>query len=96
MGPDVSYIPYAKSSKKQTGNIIPLTQFEEGNLSSENCNNAESGDESNDDSIMPTILSEEEMDAMDSGNESDHESMYTEMLEDICDISQPHPKVNRR
>ena len=31
----VSYIPYATSSKKQTGDIIMFTQFEEGNLLSE-------------------------------------------------------------
>ena len=29
---DVSYIPYATSSKGKTGNIITFTQFEEGGL----------------------------------------------------------------
>ena len=47
--------------------------------------NAESGDESDDDSIMPPILSEEEMDAMDSGNKSDNDLISTEMLENIRD-----------
>ena len=45
---------------------------------------------------MPPLVSEEEMDAMDSGNESDDEPMYTEMLEDICDGSQYHMSVNSR
>ena len=30
------------------------------------------------------------------GDESDHDSMFTEMLEDICDGSQYHPSVNMR
>ena len=33
---------------------------------------------------------------MDYGDESDDEPMYTEMLEEIFDGSQSHPKVNRR
>ena len=36
------------------------------------------------------------MDAMDSGDESDHEPVSSEMLEDIRDGSQSHPNVNRR
>ena len=36
------------------------------------------------------------MDAMDSGDDSDHDPISTEMLEDICDGSQSHPNVNRR
>ena len=35
------------------------------------------------------------MDAMDYGDESDDYPIYTEMLEDICDGSQSHPKVNK-
>ena len=30
--PDVSYKPYATSSREQTGYIITFTQFEEGNI----------------------------------------------------------------
>ena len=45
---------------------------------------------------MPPILSLEELDLLDSGDESDYKSMCTEMLEDICDVSQSHPDVNRR
>ena len=33
---------------------------------------------------------------MDSGGESDHDLISTEMLEDISDRSQTHPNVNRR
>ena len=35
------------------------------------------------------------MDAMDSGDESYHDIISTEMLEDIRDGSQTHPNVNR-
>ena len=45
---------------------------------------------------MPPLLSEEEMYVMDSGNESDDDPISTEMLEDIFDVSQSHPNVNRR
>ena len=33
---------------------------------------------------------------MNSGDESDHDIISTDMLEDICDGSQTHPNVNRR
>ena len=36
------------------------------------------------------------MDAMTSGDESDHDLISTEMLGEICDGSQTHPNVNRR
>ena len=32
MRPEVTYNPYATSSKEQTGDIITFTQFEEGNI----------------------------------------------------------------
>ena len=60
-----------------------FTQFEEGNssyeinLPFETRNNAEKGDKSDEDSIMPPLLSKKEMDAMDSGDESDHDPIYT-------------------
>ena len=44
---------------------------------------------------MPPLISEEEMDAMDSGDESDDEPMSTDILEDIRDGSQSHPSINR-
>ena len=36
------------------------------------------------------------MDAMSSCDESDTEHMFTNMLEDIYDVSQSHPSINRR
>ena len=38
MRKSVSYTPYATSSRKETGNIIKFTQFEEGNGLSETRN----------------------------------------------------------
>ena len=36
------------------------------------------------------------MDMMDSGDESDDDPIFMEILEDIHDGSQSHPRVNRR
>ena len=35
------------SLKEQTGDVITFAHFEEGNILTETCNNAESGDKSN-------------------------------------------------
>ena len=80
MSPDVTYTHYAISSKEKAGNIIMFAQFEEGNLWSEICGNAESGDNSDDNPIIPSLLSKEEIDAMDLGDESEDEPMSKEML----------------
>ena len=53
----MAYTPYATSSIEQTGVITMFTQFEEGNLLSETCNDVESSDKSDDDSIIPPLLS---------------------------------------
>ena len=45
---------------------------------------------------MLPLISEEEIDVMDSGDESDHDPISTEVLGDIHDIGQSHPNVNRR
>ena len=45
---------------------------------------------------MPPLLSKEEMDAMDYGDESDHDIISTEIREDNRDVSQSRPKVNKR
>ena len=74
MCPDVKYTPCATSSKEKTGDIITFAQFEEGDILTKTRNDAESND---DDSIMPLILSKEDMDAMDSGYESDHDLIFT-------------------
>ena len=36
------------------------------------------------------------MENLDSSDESDHDLISTEMLQDICDGSQTHPNVNKR
>ena len=40
------------------------------------------------------MMSEQEMDSMNPGDESDHDLISTEMLEDIRDGSQTHPNDN--
>ena len=52
MRPAGTYNPYATSSKEQAGNVIIFAQFEEGNILTETRNYAESGDESDNESIM--------------------------------------------
>ena len=54
----VTYTTCATSSREQTGDIITFTHFEEGDLLSETRNNAESCGKSNDDPIIPPLLSE--------------------------------------
>ena len=71
-------------------------QFEDRNLLSEYHNGTESGDKSDGDPTLPTLINEDEIDEMLSGNESDAELMSTDMLEDICDGSQYHPSINMR
>ena len=96
MLPDVTYIPYATSSKEKTGDIITFTQFEEGNLLSENREDAEIGDKSDDYSIVLPLISKEEMDTMDYGDKLDDEPMSKDILEYIQDGSQYRLNVNRR
>ena len=57
------------------------------------CNDAEIGDESDNESIM---TSKQDMDAMNPGDESDHDIISTDILEDIRDGSQSRPNVNQR
>ena len=63
MLPAVTYTPYATSSREQTGNVITFAQFEEGSILTEIRNNAESGDKSDNESIM---MSEQDMENLDS------------------------------
>ena len=92
MRPEVTYTPYGTSPREQNSDIIKFVQFEEGNIWTKTRNDAESGDESDNKSIM---MSEQDMDAMTSGYESDHDLLSTEMLEDICDGSKTHQNLNR-
>ena len=93
MRPAVTYAPYATSPKEQNGNIITFAQFEEENILTETCNDAESGDESDNKSIM---MSEQDMENINSGDELDHDLISTQMLQDIRDGSQTHPNINKR
>ena len=89
----VTYTPYATSSKEQTVDVITFAQFEEGSILNETRNDAEISDGSDNESIM---MSEQDMENINSGDESDHDLISTKMLEDICDVSQTHPNINRR
>ena len=42
------------------------------------------------------MLIEQDMDAINYSDESDHDLVSTEMLEDMCDRSQTNPNFNRR
>ena len=42
------------------------------------------------------MMSEQDMDVINSGDDSDHDLISTDMLEDIHDRSQTHLNVNRR
>ena len=66
MRPAVTYTPYATSSNEQTNDVITFTQFEEGKILAETRNDAESGDESDNESIM---MSEQDMENISSGDE---------------------------
>ena len=70
--------------------------MEEGNLLSETCNGTEIGNKYYDYSILAPLISEEEMDAESSCNESDAKPMSTDMLEDIRDGSQSHTSIHSR
>ena len=72
----VTYTPCATSSGGQTGDIITIEQFEEGNILTKTRNDSEISDKSDDDSIIPPLLIKEEIDAMGYGNESDHDIIY--------------------
>ena len=89
----VRYTLYATSSKEQTSDVITFTQFEEGEILTETRNNAESGEESDNESIF---MSKQDMENINSGDESYHDIISTEMLEDIRDGSQTLPNVTRR
>ena len=93
MCPEGTYTPYVTSLKEQTSYVITFAHFEEGNIITETRNDAESGDESDKESNM---MSKQDMENINSGDELDHDLISTEMLEDICDGSQTHLIVNKR
>ena len=93
MRPAVTYTPYATSSPEETGNVIRFAHFEEGDLLSETRNDTESGDESDNKSIM---MSEKDMENIDETEKFDDDLISTETLHDIRDGNQTHPKINKR
>ena len=93
MRPEVTYTPYATSSKEQTGDVITFTQFEEGNLISKICNYTEIGDEFDSESIM---MSKKDMENIDETEKFDDDLISTETLHDIRDGNQTHPKIDKR
>ena len=92
----VTYTAYDTSSKEETGGIFMFAHFDESTLLSETRDDAESSDKFNNNSIMPPLISEDEMNSMDSGNESEDEHVSKDMLEEIIDGSQSHPRINVR
>ena len=42
------------------------------------------------------MMSKQDMENINCGDESDHDVISTEMLEDMCDGSQTHPNVNKK
>ena len=70
-----------------------FARFQEGNILTETLNDAERGDKSNSESIM---MSKQDMENIDSSDESDHNLISTEMLHDSRDGGQTHPNVNKR
>ena len=89
----VTYTPYATSSKEQTGYVITDAQFAEGNILTEIHNDAESGDESDSESIM---MSEQDMENIDEKEKFNDDHISTEMLHDIRDGNQTHPNIDKR
>ena len=77
MRPTVTYTPYATSLREQTGDVITSAQFEEKNILTETRNDAESGDKSDRKSL---IMNEQDMDNLDSNEQSGHDLISTEML----------------
>ena len=82
MRPEVTYTPYATSSKEQTCNVITFAHFEEGNLLTETINDTESSDESDSKS---TMMSEQDMENLDETEKFDDDLISTETLHYIRD-----------
>ena len=77
MRPAGTYTTYAMSSKEQTGDVITFAPSEQGNIFTKTSKYAESGDESDNESIM---MIKQDMENLDSSDESDHDLISTEML----------------
>ena len=93
MRPAVTYTPYATYSKEQTGDVITFAQFDEGNSISEICNDTESDEESDSESIM---MSEKDMENLDGKEKFDDKHISMETLHDISDGNQTHHSIDKR
>ena len=93
MRPAVTYTPNATYSKEQTGDVMTFAQFEEGNLWTETCNDTESSDKSDSESIM---MSEQDMENLDGKENFDDDLLSMETLHDIRDRNQTHPNIDKR
>ena len=89
----VTYTPYATSSREKTGDVITFAQFEEGNILTETRSDTESGEKSDSESLM---MNKQDMENLDSNEQSDHDLISMEMLEDIREGSQTHMTDNKR
>ena len=88
----VTYTTYVTSSKEQTGDVITFAQFEEGYLLTETRNDAESGDESDSESLM---MNEQDMENLDEKEKFDDDHISTETLHGIRDRNQTHLNIDK-
>ena len=95
MCPSMTYTSCAISSKGTNWGYTNVRTVWRGGFIIWNRNDAEIGDKYDDNSIMPPVLREKEIDATDSGDESIYYPMSTEMLKYIRDRSQSRPNNNR-
>ena len=93
MRPTVTYTSYAMSSKEQTGDVITFAHFEEGGLISETCNDTESCDKSDTESIM---MSKKDKENLDETEKFDDDFISTETLHAIQNGNKTHPKIDKR
>ena len=89
----VTYTTYGTSLREKTGNIMTFTQFEEGNILTKTSNDAESGDESDTESIM---MSKQDMENIDEKENFDYNHISMETLHDIREGNQTHPNIDKR
>ena len=73
--------------------MITFTQFEEGNLLTETRNDTESGEESNNKSIM---MSAQDIENLDEKEKCHDDLISTEKSHDIRDGNQTHPNIDKR
>ena len=70
----VTYNSYVTYSKEKTGNVITFAQFEEGDLFTKTCSDAESCDKSDSESLM---MNEQDMENPDSNENPNDDNIST-------------------